>query len=68
MLNDCSKLRRIFPCAYAQRQLLPGGRQKHPAKYLKNNKKSSPGLLTLSVQRSEAAWNVCQRRWLESGG
>jgi hypothetical protein len=68
MLNDCSEPCRSFARARAGRHILPGGRQKIPPKYLKNNKKTAPGLPGLSVQRSEAAWDVCQRRWLESRG
>jgi len=36
------------------RQVLPCGRQKTPAKYLKNNKKYSPGLMLRLVQRIES--------------
>jgi hypothetical protein len=36
------------------RQVLPRGRQKTPAKYLKNNEKSSPGFVLRVVQRIES--------------
>jgi hypothetical protein len=36
------------------RQVLPCGRQKTPPKYLKNNKKSSPGFVLRVVQRIES--------------
>jgi hypothetical protein len=36
------------------RQVLPRGRQKAPAKYLKNNEKYSPGFVLRVVQRIES--------------